>query len=122
MAMAIVPVLVLILVLVLFLSSPLCLHVCSYPDPCTVHVLKLIPPPFPALSAWHAACLSPAHRRASQNSALAWACPHHSCALCGRKAAAAGLIFRCEMCDNAYCEDCLPEDVEVRRMNELTLT
>ena len=28
-----------------------------------------------------------------------WACPHHSCSQCERKAAAAGgLLFRCQMC------------------------
>jgi SWI/SNF-related matrix-associated actin-dependent regulator of chromatin subfamily A member 5 len=34
-----------------------------------------------------------------------WACPHHACATCGRKAAATGgLLFRCEMCPNSFCE------------------
>ncbi len=38
------------------------------------------------------------------------ACPHHNCATCGRTTAAAGgLLFRCEMCDTAYCEDHLPD-------------
>jgi SWI/SNF-related matrix-associated actin-dependent regulator of chromatin subfamily A member 5 len=39
-------------------------------------------------------------------------CPHHACAECGRGAAAAGgLLFRCEACDGAWCEDCLPAEV-----------
>lgn len=37
-------------------------------------------------------------------------CPQHDCDVCGRKAAAAGgLLFRCQMCPSAYCEDHLPE-------------
>lgn len=39
-----------------------------------------------------------------------WGCPHHSCATCGRNTAASGgLLFRCEMCEQAFCEDHLPE-------------
>ena len=35
----------------------------------------------------------------------AWSCPHHACATCNMKATAAGgLLFRCEMCSNAFCE------------------
>lgn len=41
--------------------------------------------------------------------AFQWFCPHHACAVCSRKAAAAGgLLFRCAACPNAYCEDHLP--------------
>ena len=64
-------------------------------------------------AAWHAACLTADARQASTSS-LIWACPHHRCVHCKRKASAAGLIFRCEMCERAFCEDCMPEDVEVR--------
>jgi len=40
-----------------------------------------------------------------------WACPHHSCLTCGRKAAAAGgLLFRCAVCPRAFCEDHLPAE------------
>ena len=36
-------------------------------------------------------------------------CPHHACVVCGRKSAAAGgMLFRCEACPKAYCEDHLP--------------
>ena len=39
-----------------------------------------------------------------------WYCPHHSCNECGRKAGAVGgLIFRCEMCPKAFCEDHLTD-------------
>ena len=35
--------------------------------------------------------------------ATRWACPHHSCAECGRKAAAVGgMLFRCEACPRAF--------------------
>eukprot|EP00613_Pedinella_sp_CCMP2098_P034811 CAMPEP_0171740394 /NCGR_PEP_ID=MMETSP0991-20121206/34868_1 /TAXON_ID=483369 /ORGANISM="non described non described, Strain CCMP2098" /LENGTH=140 /DNA_ID=CAMNT_0012338325 /DNA_START=46 /DNA_END=468 /DNA_ORIENTATION=+ len=43
-----------------------------------------------------------------------WSCPHHQCSECGRKAqAVGGLIFRCECCPKAYCEDHLPIDAEL---------
>lgn len=43
-------------------------------------------------------------------------CPQHRCLGCTKAtvAAAGGLLFRCQTCAKAYCEDCLPE-VEVRR-------
>ena len=48
-----------------------------------------------------------------------WSCPHHSCKICGRKAAAVGgLIFRCEMCPTAYCEDHLPNAARERITNK----
>lgn len=42
-----------------------------------------------------------------------WSCPHHSCFVCKRRASQAGLLFRCEMCPEAYCEDCIPGDAKV---------
>ena len=43
-----------------------------------------------------------------------WYCPHHvGCMSCGRSGAAASLLFRCEVCPNAFCEDCLPPSDEV---------
>ena len=40
-----------------------------------------------------------------------WSCPHHSCSVCNMKATAAGgLLFRCEMCEKAFCEDHLPSE------------
>lgn len=45
---------------------------------------------------------------------LAWRCPHHECGVCGRKAQdAGGLLFRCEGCEMAYCEDCTPSEMEI---------
>ena len=41
-------------------------------------------------------------------SAFTWSCPHHSCCRCMRKSTECGLLFRCEICPNAYCEDCMP--------------
>ena len=42
------------------------------------------------------------------------ACPHHTCSTCGRNTAAAGgLLFRCEACPRAFCEDCLPDKYEM---------
>ena len=39
-----------------------------------------------------------------------WSCPHHQCQTCGRKAnAVGGLLFRCEVCPAAFCEDDLPQ-------------
>lgn len=38
-------------------------------------------------------------------------CPHHRCCVCNRSTASAGgLLFRCNGCLTAYCEDCLPQD------------
>jgi hypothetical protein len=43
-----------------------------------------------------------------------WSCPHHSCHECGRKAAAVGgILFRCEACPRAFCEDHLPNTAEI---------
>ena len=43
-----------------------------------------------------------------------WSCPHHTCHECGRKSAAVGgLLFRCECCTRAYCEDHLPQGAEI---------
>lgn len=39
-----------------------------------------------------------------------WTCPQHECRECGKRAhQAGGLIFRCECCPAAFCEDHLPE-------------
>lgn len=35
-------------------------------------------------------------------------CPHHNCTPCGRTTQeAGGLLFRCQLCPSAFCEDCL---------------
>ncbi|KAJ1441544.1 hypothetical protein B484DRAFT_106271 [Ochromonadaceae sp. CCMP2298] len=43
-----------------------------------------------------------------------WHCPHHHCATCLRRVSAATLLFRCECCSHAYCEDCLPAEAAVQ--------
>lgn len=42
-----------------------------------------------------------------------FSCPHHNCCSCQRTSSAAGLLFRCDVCEAAYCEDCLPSDAKV---------
>ncbi|GBE87288.1 ISWI chromatin-remodeling complex ATPase ISW2 [Sparassis crispa] len=38
------------------------------------------------------------------------ACSQHSCTQCGRSTAdAGGMLFRCQTCPQAFCEDCLPD-------------
>lgn len=74
-------------------------------------------------TSWHLECLehigfgSPfkgkSSKRGGKSASRAtlgtWACPHHSCATCARKSAAAGgLLFRCIVCPHSYCEDHLP--------------
>jgi len=50
---------------------------------------------------------------------MGYSCPHHSCVTCGRKSAAAGgLLFRCMMCPDAYCEDHLPPTACIVGKNE----
>eukprot|EP00808_Paulinella_micropora_P030077 g69080.t1 len=42
-----------------------------------------------------------------------FSCPHHSCAVCERKAnEAGGLLFRCVVCPCAFCEDHQPVEAE----------
>lgn len=40
-------------------------------------------------------------------------CPHHNCSTCERTSSAAGCLFRCEICQYAYCDDCLPPESEI---------
>lgn len=36
-------------------------------------------------------------------------CPQHSCSTCSRSTAeAGGMLFRCQTCPQAFCEDCMP--------------
>lgn len=40
-----------------------------------------------------------------------WVCPHHHCGECGKAASkAGGLLFACQACERAFCEDHLPLD------------
>ncbi len=50
--------------------------------------------------------------------AKAWCCPHHACKGCERKTSAAGLLFRCDMCAHAYCEDCVPTNCTILGVSE----
>ena len=55
--------------------------------------------------AYHLECLG-----VEEVSKFNWSCPHHQCQTCGRKAhAVGGLLFRCEVCPAAFCEDDLPQ-------------
>jgi len=47
-----------------------------------------------------------------------WMCPHHYCHNCNRRSGAATLLFRCEVCPQAFCEDCLPAESEVQGESE----
>ena len=47
-----------------------------------------------------------------------WSCVHHKCAGCNRTTSECGLIFRCEMCVQSYCEDCLPSKALVVGISE----
>ena len=61
-------------------------------------------------ASYHSTCLGVSAK--SLRAQVNWACPHHACAECARKApAVGGLLFRCESCEYAYCEDHLPEEV-----------
>ena len=56
-------------------------------------------------ASFHASCLDAVPGRGAR-----WSCPHHRCSECDKSAAAAGgLLFRCEVCPNTRCEDCLPD-------------
>ncbi|GLC46024.1 hypothetical protein PLESTB_001026800 [Pleodorina starrii] len=60
-------------------------------------------------AAFHAACLGFDEKQAREAEKRNWTCPHHRCDTCDRNTAkAGGLLFRCEMCSNSYCEDDLP--------------
>ncbi|KAK3274376.1 hypothetical protein CYMTET_17438 [Cymbomonas tetramitiformis] len=48
-----------------------------------------------------------------KSQARMWRCPHHTCVQCGLAAqASGGLLFRCECCMLAFCEDHLPVQAE----------
>ncbi|KAL8279227.1 hypothetical protein RQP46_008264 [Phenoliferia psychrophenolica] len=59
----------------------------------------------------HADCVGMTERALSKTSI--WMCPQHNCGSCGRSTGdAGGLLFRCECCPVAFCDDCLPENFE----------
>ncbi|KAL4421455.1 hypothetical protein ABPG75_010746 [Micractinium tetrahymenae] len=62
-------------------------------------------------AAYHAECLglSPAELASTKR----WSCPQHSCAVCARRSQAVAMLFRCEACPEAYCEDHLPAEADI---------
>jgi SWI/SNF-related matrix-associated actin-dependent regulator of chromatin subfamily A member 5 len=42
-----------------------------------------------------------------------YSCPHHTCCECKRAAGSGEVLFRCEICEAAYCEDCMPSQADV---------
>ncbi|GAA5916112.1 hypothetical protein JCM8208_000393 [Rhodotorula glutinis] len=60
---------------------------------------------------WHADCVG---RTAKDLDRIAlWYCPQHNCATCARSTSAAGgLLFRCQTCPTAQCDDCLEDGFE----------
>jgi len=60
-------------------------------------------------AAYHPECLGLSEEDVPS---MSWSCPHHSCLTCERKASAVGgLLFRCEVCPTAYCDDHLPQQL-----------
>eukprot|EP00729_Bicosta_minor_P000649 gene649-4309_t len=58
--------------------------------------------------AYHKDCLGMKHVPT-----MTWRCPHHHCHGCDKNSSAAGCLFRCTVCPNAYCEDCRPASASV---------
>ncbi|KAK9784646.1 hypothetical protein WJX73_007480 [Symbiochloris irregularis] len=53
----------------------------------------------------HAECVG------ADPAAPTWSCPHHWCEKCRRTTVAAGgMLYRCQACTAAFCEDCLPDE------------
>ena len=42
-----------------------------------------------------------------------WKCPHHFCHVCYLQLPTVEVIFRCEFCPAAFCENCLPREHEI---------
>ncbi|KAK9807695.1 hypothetical protein WJX72_006345 [[Myrmecia] bisecta] len=63
-------------------------------------------------AAYHADCLGLDQKELEGKQR--WSCPHHRCSECDRgTAAAGGLLFRCQTCSAAFCEDHMPPDAEI---------
>ena len=53
----------------------------------------------------------PSCTRQVHTSRTMYICPQHRCTQCDRsRSAAGGLLFRCQACPNAYCDECLPTE------------
>jgi SWI/SNF-related matrix-associated actin-dependent regulator of chromatin subfamily A member 5 len=62
-------------------------------------------------AAYHSDCLTWAQRPHNSSAYQRWGCPLHECCVCGRGVAAVGgLLFTCDSCPHAYCEEDLPSD------------
>ncbi|KAJ8598993.1 hypothetical protein CTAYLR_009472, partial [Chrysophaeum taylorii] len=76
-------------------------------------------------TSWHMGCLEKLNcKLPSSAKQIRWACPHHSCAVCARTSSAAGgLLFRCAVCPQSFCEDHLPASARIigrsRRFQDL---
>ncbi|TPX62874.1 hypothetical protein PhCBS80983_g00145 [Powellomyces hirtus] len=47
------------------------------------------------------------HHKSKKDIGIGFKCPQHRCVTCDKSTAdAGGLLFRCQSCPNAYCEDC----------------
>ena len=58
---------------------------------------------------FHAECHGVSKAEVARNPMMA--CRQHSCTLCFRSTGdAGGMLFRCQTCPQAFCEDCLPQD------------
>jgi len=67
-------------------------------------------------ASYHLSCVK--MREEDAGSFGVWACPHHQCAICGRKANhVGGLLFRCSVCPDAFCEDHLPPEALIMGEN-----
>lgn len=57
----------------------------------------------------HAKCLGWSNKKLNQSTTFT--CTQHSCTSCGRSTNdSGGMLYRCQTCSDAYCEDCLPEE------------
>ncbi|KAH9817990.1 SNF2 family N-terminal domain-containing protein [Melampsora americana] len=57
----------------------------------------------------HAKCLGWSNKKLNQS--LTFTCTQHACISCSRSTNdSGGMLYRCQTCSDAYCEDCLPEE------------
>ncbi|EGG10256.1 uncharacterized protein MELLADRAFT_94587 [Melampsora larici-populina 98AG31] len=57
----------------------------------------------------HAKCLGWSNKKLNQSTTFI--CTQHSCTSCGRSTNdSGGMLYRCQTCSDAYCEECLPEE------------
>ncbi|KAG0142765.1 hypothetical protein CROQUDRAFT_662086 [Cronartium quercuum f. sp. fusiforme G11] len=58
----------------------------------------------------HSECMASTNKK-SNSTPIIFACTQHTCAICERSTVdAGGMLYRCQTCKDAYCEDCLPEE------------